>query len=89
MASLHRDDANAVLAQFRIHLADGLYRMVETGPREFELARGWLARFATPLRTLDSLHLATAFAHRQEIFTTDKPLARAAGQVGAKCRLVQ
>jgi hypothetical protein len=88
-ATMNRSDASAVLAQFRVHIADGLYRLVEAGPREFELARGWLARFDTPLRTLDALHLAMAFAHRQEVITTDKMLGRAARQVGVKCRLVR
>ena len=86
---MNRADANAVLSQFRVHLSDGLYQMVEMGLREFELARTWLATFNTPLRTLDSLHLATAFANRQEILTTDKIMSRAAKQVGVKCRLIR
>lgn len=88
-AAMDRTDASTVLAQFRVHLGDGLYRLVETGPREFALARGWLERFDTPLRTLDALHLATAFAHHQEILTSDKLLHQAAQQVGVKCRLVR
>jgi predicted nucleic acid-binding protein len=88
-AALNRAAAIAVLAQFRIHVADGLYRFVDSGPAEFELARGWLSRFDTPLRTLDALHLAMAFAHRQELITTDKILGRAAKKIGVPCRLVR
>jgi uncharacterized protein len=87
--AMDRADASAVLAQFRVHVADGLYMLAEQGPREFELARTWLARFDTPLRTLDALHLATAFANRQEMITTDKIMGRAARQVGVKCRIVR
>jgi len=87
-AAMDRAGASAVLAQFRLHVADGMYRRVESGDREFELARGWLTRFDTPLRTLDALHLATAFAHHQEMITTDKLLARAARKLGVACRLV-
>jgi len=88
-AAMNRADASTVLAQFRLHVSNGLYHFVETGPTEFALARDWLARFTTPLRTLDSLHLATAFAHGEEMLTTDKLLARGARQVGVKCRLVR
>lgn len=86
--ALDRADATTVLAQFRVHLAGGFYRMVETGPREYELARSWLGTFATPLRTLDALHMATAFANGHELFTTDKAMASAAKQLGVKHRLI-
>jgi hypothetical protein len=88
-AALDRASANAVLSQFRVHMADGVYRLIESSEREYELARGWLSRFDTPLRTLDALHLATAFAHRQEVITTDKLLERAARKLGVTCRLVR
>jgi uncharacterized protein len=87
--ALNRPAASAALSQFRIHVADGLYLLVDTSPREYALARDWLARFDTPLRMLDALHLATAVAHRQEVFTTDKTLAKSAQQVGAKCRIIR
>jgi uncharacterized protein len=76
--TLTHSAASAALGQFRVHLADRRYTLVEIGSRECELARDWLSTFNTPLRTLDALHLAAAFANRQTILTTDKALANAA-----------
>ena len=80
--------AGRIVAQFRMHLADGLYRRVPIAAREYALACDWLARFATPLRSLDALHLAAAFANDLQILTTDKRLVQAAKQLGIGCRLV-
>lgn len=86
---MDRAEAGAALGRFQAHLAEGLYRVVETGPSAFELARNWLARCDTALRTLDALHLATAFIHGQELLTADKLLNQAAQQIGVKCRLLR
>jgi predicted nucleic acid-binding protein len=80
--------AQRVLAQFRLHRAENRYSVLEIGPREYDLAATWLCGFHTNLRTLDALHLATAFASRQEMWTTDKLLAGAANELGVPCRLI-
>ena len=77
-----------ILSMFRAHLADGYYRVVPIEAREYGLARDWIGRFTTPLRTLDALHLAAAFANDLEMLTADKPLARAARHLGVECRLI-
>lgn len=82
-------DAGLILSRFRVGLANGSYRAVDLGQPEHDLARDWLARFTTPLRTLDALHLAAAFANGLTIVTTDKPLAAAAAQLGATCQLIR
>lgn len=82
-ASAHR-----ILAQFRVHLADGYYRVVAIQTREFALARDWIGRLTTPLRTLDALHLAAAFAQSLPLITTDKSLAASAKHFGIKHRLI-
>jgi len=87
-ATLTPAAANVILAQFRDNLAQGLYQVVPLGPSELELAGNWLARFDTPLRTLDAVHLATALAHKQEMLTADMALARAARHIGVACRLL-
>ena len=81
-------DASGALSSFRVHLADGYYRIVEIGPREHDLARDWLGRFSSPLRTLDALHLAAAFANNLPLLTTDKQLAQAAKVFGVKHKLI-
>jgi predicted nucleic acid-binding protein len=81
-------DAAQIAAMFRAQRADGYYHVLPVEAREYELARDWLGEFTTPLRTLDALHLATAFANGIELLTTDKPLARCAEHFGVACRLI-
>jgi uncharacterized protein len=88
MKELEAADASRMLSTFRVHVADGVFRMVSLGAREHDLARGWLARFVVPLRTLDALHLAATFANGLTLVTADRPLARAAGQLGMAHRLL-
>lgn len=88
LEELEPSDAAPLLSRFRAHLEGGYYRMVPIEAREYELARDWIAKLLTPLRTLDALHLATAFANDLEILTADKPLARAAKHFGVNCRLL-
>ena len=80
--------ARRVLACFRMHCSDGDYRIVHIGSREYAAASEWLATLTTPLRTLDALHLAAAFANGLTLVTADKDLAKAAGHFGVKHKLV-
>jgi len=80
--------ANRIVSLFRLHMANGHYRLVGIGDREYGLARDWIGRFTDPLRTLDALHLAAAFANDLVILTTDKPLARSAKHFGVRCKLI-
>ena len=81
--------AHQIVSRFRFHVADGLYRQVAIGPRQYALARDWLGRFATPLRTLDALHLAAAFSGGLPFLTADKGLAQSAEFLGVKYRLIR
>jgi predicted nucleic acid-binding protein len=80
--------ARRVISQFQLHLAEGHYREVPTGAREYELAREWIAGFSAPLRTLDALHLAAAFANELTLLTADRSLARSARHFGVKVELI-
>ncbi len=60
---LDLSSAGAVISRFQLDIASGLYEVIDIGPREFHLARNWLSRFSSPLRTLDALHLAAAFSN--------------------------
>ena len=84
-----RAGAQAVVARFRAHRGDQLYRMVEIGAAEYGRASDWLGQFAIPLRALDALHLAAAIANGQTLITTDKALAAAAGQLRVSCQLIK
>ncbi len=80
--------AGAIISRFQVDMASGLYKIVDIGPREFRLARDWLSRFSSPLRTLDALHLAAAFSNDLELITTDKALKAAAAHFSVRHRLV-
>lgn len=88
MRELPAADGQKVLAALRVHLEDGVYRLLSIESRDFTLACDWLATFRTPLRTLDALHLAIAFSHGLELVTADKDLAEAAKGMGVKHRLI-
>jgi predicted nucleic acid-binding protein len=75
-------DAGRVAAQFVAHLEAGLYARLALERRHYTLARDWIARFSTPLRTLDALHLAVAATEDLRFATADRALARAAEALG-------
>jgi predicted nucleic acid-binding protein len=85
---LTRLAAQKVLAQFRQHVSAGYYELLEIGPREYDIARTWISGFHTPLRTLDSLHLACAFVHGTTLWTSDKHLAQSAKILGVNFRFI-
>ena len=85
---LSATDGNRVLSVFQVHLADGLYRVVPIGSREYALASQWVSSFLAPLRTLDALHLAAAFANDLPMLTADRALAKSAKHFGTQCDLV-
>lgn len=81
--------ANRIVSLFEVHLVGNYYRLVTLENCEYALAREWIGRFTTPLRTLDALHLACAFAHDRTLFTTDRGLAQSASVLGVDHRLVE
>lgn len=80
--------AGQVAAMFQLHLADGHYRVVPIGAREYTLARTWIAAFNSPLRTLDALHLAAAFASDLTLISADRAMVRCTKQFGVKHELI-
>jgi uncharacterized protein len=80
--------AGQILAMFQVHLSDARYRIVPIGAREYTLGRSWLGGFNTPLRTLDALHLAAAFANGLALVSADRTLVRCARQIGIKHQLI-
>lgn len=81
-------DARKVASLFELHLEDRLFDIVPVAAREFHIAREWLGRFSTLLRTLDALHLATAFCNDLTILTADKQLAAGAKELGVSVKAI-
>ena len=52
----------------------------------YEIARDWIGRFATPLRTLDALHLAICSSADGLLLTSDRGLAEAARRFGVRTK---
>lgn len=75
-------EAERVAAQFLAHLESNLYNRVPIERRHYKLARDWIGRFTTPLRTLDALHLAVAATEGLRFATVDRALARSAADLG-------
>ena len=57
---LYAEDARGIVEQFQADLDSGFYIRIALEPVHYNLAREWIGRFDTPLRTLDALHLAIA-----------------------------
>jgi predicted nucleic acid-binding protein len=81
-------EAQRVATQFRAHLEANLYTRLPVERRHYTLARDWIARFTTSLRTLDALHLAVASAEGLRFATADRVLARSGEALGTRIVLV-
>jgi hypothetical protein len=79
-----RSDARRVEREFVGHLEGGLFRRLAVEPEHFLRARELIARFETPLPTLDALHLCVAAAHRLTLVTADRTLKRSAEALGVE-----
>lgn len=89
MGQLTPTDGGAVLATFHVHRSQGLYTLLPVGDAQFALAREWLGRFTTQLRTVDALHLATSFSSGAPLLTADRLLADAAKSLKVPCRMLR
>jgi predicted nucleic acid-binding protein len=82
-------DAAGTGARFLDHLRAGLYGRIAVQRWHYEAARGWLAQFTLPLRTLDALHLALANSEGLALATADEDLSRSAKILGVPVTLVR
>ena len=90
MRELSRRDANAVAASFRADLSSNILEILPITSANYRYARGLIARFDMPLRTLDALHLSLAASEGLEMLTLDRALARSARRLGVRlCNAAQ
>jgi uncharacterized protein len=69
------DEAQQLSIDFRTDLDSGIYQRLSVEAIHFQLAREWISRFDTVLRTLDALHLAIASGYEMPVITGDVGLA--------------
>lgn len=81
-------DGNRILNTFHYHLKDRLFHLLPVEHRHFTMANNYLARFNSPLRTLDALHLAVTADNNMKMYTADARLAEAAANFGVQVEFV-
>jgi uncharacterized protein len=89
MREIERDEAQAIANRFQTDLNSGFYRQLILEPIHYDMARNWIRRFDTPLRTLDALHLAIASAHNIPLVTADEGLAVSADMLGVEVQVLR
>lgn len=87
--SISRSHADRAGKMFMRHLASGLYVRLALSEEHFVSARQYLTGFATPLRTLDALHIACCEQNGLTLVTADKALAKNARHFGVRFELIQ
>lgn len=75
--ALTRDQMERSRSFFEEHLSQGVYHRVALSPGHVAVVRAFCVESRTPLRTLDSLHLAVASDLGAAVATFDKRLAEA------------
>ncbi len=57
MREISQDDAAAIVQSFQTDINSDFYTCITLEMIHYHLAREWISRFTTPLRTLDAKHL--------------------------------
>lgn len=89
MGEIAQEQAREVAEQFQAHVEGGFYVRIPVEAAHYELAREWISRFDSPLRTLDALHLAIAASNEISLVTADEGLAESARMFGIDVQLLQ
>jgi len=85
---LSRQEADVISDSFRADLSGETFKSVQVGSAHYRYARGLIARFDTPLRALDALHLAITADEGFELATLDAALAESARRLGVRLRQI-
>ena len=86
--TLSEKDGLRILDTFQSHIDASMYTYLILDSRHYRLARSWISRLSTPLRTLDALHLAVSATYDLELITADKRLAESAIELGIAAKLI-
>ncbi|MEH1800796.1 MAG: type II toxin-antitoxin system VapC family toxin [Nostoc sp.] len=89
MREISQQDATTIVERFQADLDSGFYTQITVETVHYNLAREWISRFNTPLRTLDALHLTIAFQNHIQLVTADEALATSAEVLGVEVSLLR
>ena len=84
VGELNNADGTRIISKFQSHLAEGLFRVIPIESEHWQIARGWLSLFNTPLRALDALHLAVSYSEQLIIISADRQLLDSAKTLGVQ-----
>ena len=87
--SMDCNDGNKIIAQFLAHMDDLFYDRLPIESHHYTLARDWIGRFTSPLRSLDAIHLAVASLSASTLITADKSLAKSAEMLSVDVYLIK
>ena len=82
--NLNRDAAARICDLFVSHRDASFYRRLEVASHHYVLARNWLGRFNTSLKSLDAIHLAIASSESLILVTADDGLSKSAEILGVE-----
>ena len=85
MGVLRKPEAQQVFDTFDEHLRTGVYLRSRLTEAIIERALEFLKGFATPLRSLDALHLACCASSALVLVTADPAMAESAVHFGVPC----
>ena len=86
--TVSKEHAHRIVTLLDEHVRAPYYQLLQFRPKNYVQAQNWLARFNSPLRVLDALHLAVAHEHGCRLLTADRDMAKAARQFKVRCRLI-
>ncbi len=86
--NLSQTDGNRIMAEFQSHIDRNLFLMIPVRMLHYQIAKDWIARFSTPLRTLDALHIAVTFSNDLTIVTADERLENSARSLRVRSNLI-
>ncbi len=86
--TLSENNGLRILDEFQSHIDASMYTYLILDSRHYRLARSWISRFSTPLRTLDALHLAVSAVSDTALITADNQLAESAAKLGIEAKLI-
>lgn len=89
MREISQEEARAIVNCFSYHLDNNFYLRIPIEPLNYQLARDWIGRFNTSLRTLDALHLACASSNNLRLVTADDALASSAEVLEIEVQLLK
>lgn len=88
MREISQGQAREIVAQFQLHLEHQFYGRIAVDATHYNLAKMWISRFETPLRSLNAMHPAIAAANQLRLVTADQALAESAVVFGVEVQLL-